>query len=268
MKKALSAILLCTIAMCANAQTTAVKVPAQFKEAQPYGQVDMEDLEMKKCDFEPDANAEVLFDVGNLTPTSFERHVRIKIFNDFGKNEGSVRLGDYALDRRSEIKGETFNLVNGKVEITQLDNKSIYRTKEDKFRAYVAFALPNIKAGSVIEFIVKVPFYGVWAFQTNLPTRYSEIKTDFPGGIRFKFIPHVKQAFVKNVGLATDFVQIKALANVPSLPDEVFMSSRETNLQRIEFVGVINNYGTWPAIGQLLLTLFDRDEYIDSHIKV
>jgi hypothetical protein len=131
----------------------------------------------------------------------------------------------------------------------------------------VAFALPNIKAGSVIEFIVKVPFSGVWAFQSNLPTRYSEIKTDFPGGRRFKFIPHVRQAFVKNVGLPTDFVQIKALANVRSLSDEVFMTSRETNLQRIEFVGIVNNYGTWPDIGQLLLTLFNRDEYIDSHIK-
>lgn len=48
---------------CANAQTNKSAV----KSEQPYGVIDTADLTMKQCDFEKDANAEVLFDKGKET---------------------------------------------------------------------------------------------------------------------------------------------------------------------------------------------------------
>jgi hypothetical protein len=65
---------------------------------QPYGKVDLADLEMKSCDFEKDANAEVLFNVGkiywgyDLKSITNEVHKRIKIFNDNGKREADIRI--------------------------------------------------------------------------------------------------------------------------------------------------------------------------------
>src|ERR1700744_6565217 len=60
--------------------TFIVKSSQPIKEGQPYGKVDMDDLQMTPCDFEKNANAEVLFDIARMTDQGdMERHVRIKI---------------------------------------------------------------------------------------------------------------------------------------------------------------------------------------------
>ena len=42
--------------------TIAQTTPAPVPTAQPYGKIDKSDLELTSCDFEKDANAEVLID--------------------------------------------------------------------------------------------------------------------------------------------------------------------------------------------------------------
>jgi len=59
MSKTFTLMALCFLAYCAKAQTI------QPTDA-PFGKVDNADLEMKACDFEKDANAEVLIDKGDL----------------------------------------------------------------------------------------------------------------------------------------------------------------------------------------------------------
>jgi hypothetical protein len=136
MHKISSLIVFCSLALTALAQTPPTtitvnqKIAAEIPTTQPYGKIDIADLELKECDFEKDANAEVLFDKGTFTSSGFERHVRIKIFNDFGKQVASFRLpgGD-----SKAIDAETFNLVNGKIEITPIDKKLIYIEKTNSF---------------------------------------------------------------------------------------------------------------------------------------
>jgi hypothetical protein len=272
MNKFFIPFLLCFFTLSVKAQTqpasTSVNLqsaPGSFHETQPYGKVDQADLEMTSCDFEKDANAEVLFDKGSLTDNGFYRHIRIKIFNEFGQKEASIRLEDTRSIK--DIEGETINLNNGKIEITPLDKKLIYIEDIDRIHSATVFALPNARPGSIIEFKYRADFNGLWFFQSNLPTRYSEIHTDFPGGRTFKFIPHVKQPYVKDIGKADDFDQIKALANIKSLQDEPYMSSRFYNLQRIEYIGIIGGFNTWPKIGDLILKYFDRDQQVDGNIK-
>ena len=55
MNKFFTLLLLGTVSLAANGQTT--PTPG----TQPFGKVDQADLELKACDFEKDANAEVLF---------------------------------------------------------------------------------------------------------------------------------------------------------------------------------------------------------------
>ena len=63
-----------------GAFATAAKAQAPaIPTAQAFGKVDKADLEMKACDFEKDANAEVLFDKGEVYFDTqyqiiFERH--------------------------------------------------------------------------------------------------------------------------------------------------------------------------------------------------
>jgi hypothetical protein len=59
MNKTFTILLLCLFTSLLKAQTPPT--------TQPYGKIDIADLEMKACDFEKDANAEVLFNKGMYT---------------------------------------------------------------------------------------------------------------------------------------------------------------------------------------------------------
>ena len=145
MNKIFTLLVLSAVATAANAQT----IPT----TQPFGKVDIADLQMKECSFEKDANAEALFEKGNvyyggdLNIITAEIHKRIKIFNDNGKKEADVHI-EYISDRHYEyitgIQAETINLVDGKVEITKIDKKLIYTKALDKWRSEITFTLPNV----------------------------------------------------------------------------------------------------------------------------
>ena len=274
----------------ANAQTTPT--------TQPYGKVDQADLQMKACDFEKDANAEVLFNkgtvyyAGDLNSITEEIHKRIKIFNDNGKSAADIHI-EYISDNHYQyvtgIQAQTINLVDGKVEITKLDKKLIYNKVIDKWHNEITFTMPNVKPGCIIEYKynfnvngnTSIPF---WPFQENIPVRYNEFETSIPDLFYFRVQPNINQPFIKNTTTTegrsyqdtyrdengqtrTDTdpytleIQIKAMANIPSLPDETYMSSFMDNVQclRFQFVSFkpIGGFAkmhsdTWAKVGGIL----------------
>jgi hypothetical protein len=257
MNKIFTLLLLGSLAITVNAQT----VPS----AQPYGKIDQADLEMKTCDFEKDANAEILFDKGSVSFNNeydliFERHIRIKIFNDKGKDQANINI-EYLGGDRSEImtnvQAETINLNNGKIEFTKIDKKLIYTQTIDRLRSALVFSFPNVQPGSVIEFKYTLMADNVgdfpdWYFQDRIPTRYSELYASIPYILSYKNLTMVNQPFVKNTK------ETKAMANIPSLQDEPYMSSRKDNYQRILYQLESINAGaasqtfsdTWTKVGQ------------------
>ncbi|MDO3627023.1 DUF3857 domain-containing protein [Mucilaginibacter sp. BT774] len=259
MNKFCTLILLCAFCTAANAQTTTVPT------TQPYGKVDRADLELKACDFEKDANAEVLFDKGSVTFTAdfnliFERHVRIKIFNDKAKDAASVRLaywGGGGMELLSNVEAETINLNNGIIEITKVDKKLIYTQAVDRMRSSVAFSFPNVQPGSIIEFkytlmTANLSDFPNWYFQDRFPTRYSELNSTIPNVLVYKNLVMVNLPFVKNTA------DVKAMANIPSIKDEPYMGSRKDNYQRILYQLLAIHSGayhktfsdTWKKIGE------------------
>lgn len=247
-----------TVAAQDMAAPTNKSVRAKVNYVQPYGKIDVEDLKMMTCEFEKDANAEVLLDQSLITSDRQiyqTRHWRMKIFNAAGKNAANFRieyLSNLPVDQLSSVKAETFNLENGQIVITPLDKKSIYTEKIDNRRSAMVFAFPNVKAGSVIEvqYNFLVGGFPTWYFQSNYPTRYSETKVEFPSEATIRAIPYVKQPFFKQQGEGNDLIQLRALENVPSLPDEPFMSSRAQNLQRMEYTQVQVSTFSWQKIGE------------------
>lgn len=297
MKRIFTLLLLGSISAAVNAQTTALAT-------QPYGKVDQADLEMKACDFEKDANAEVLFFKGNvyygtdLESITEEIHKRIKIFNDNGKNEADIHI-EYISDEHYQyitgIQAQTINLVDGRVEITKLDKKLIYTKAIDKWRSEITFTLPNVKPGCIIEYKYNfnvnsysgLPF---WFFQEHIPVRYSEFNTSIPDLFYFRPQPHIFQPFVKHTTtsdgrsyqdtykdqdgqLRTDSYpyslqnETRAVANVPSLTEEAYMSSFNDNVQglRFQFVSMkpIGGFAhthseTWQKVAGILA---DDDDF-------
>jgi hypothetical protein len=270
MNKTIAALAICIAPMFAAAQT-----PTQVPQTQAYGKVDIADLEMKSCDFEKGANAEILFHKGKVSFDAnynliVEVHKRIKIFNDKGNDNANVRIEYYGgggSEYFTELKAETINLNNGVPEITKLDKKQFFTEKIDRSKTASVFTFPNVKSGSIIEYkytivsdlIGNVPD---WYFQTNIPTKYSELTTSIPDELYFKRLESVRQPFAVNKGGVNDMTTVKALVNVPSIPDEPYMSSLSDNCQRILFqlasikpIGKpVNNFSdSWSKVGKNLL---------------
>jgi len=232
-------------------------------QTQPYGTINKEDLELKACDFEKDANAEVLFEQGSvyfgtdLYTITEEIHKRIKIFNDNGKKEADIHIEYYSGDHLEYISGiqaETINLVDGKIERTKLDKKYIYNKSIDKERSEITFTFPNVQSGCVIEYKYKwntnyFADFPSWYFQEKIPVRYSEFNTSIPDIFYFRVITHIQYPMVKethsldvqSVPNGTNTYQYnleneqKAMADVHSLTYEPYMSSYADNVESLRF---------------------------------
>jgi hypothetical protein len=260
MTKALTLILACAITLTVKAQTTPT--------TQAFGKIDKTDLELKACDFEKDANAMILFNKAEVyydqqANIVANRHRRIKIFNTNAKDEGNIRIEYYNANRMQYVTGlqaQTINLNNGNIEIIKVDKKQIFTEVVDKNHSALVFSFPNVQSGSVLEYKYTVTdqrFWNFpdWYFQGDLPNRYSELKTNIHEALYFKNLENRVQPYAvdKTDGSNT---RTRAIANVPSIPDEPFMTTREDNAQRLLFQllsikgGFSQNYSdTWAKVG-------------------
>ena len=242
MNKIFTLLFVGLLALAAKAQT-----PAPVPTAQAFGKIDKADLELKACDFEKDANAEILFDKGEIYFDQtynivIERHKRIKIFNDNGKSEANIRIEYYSANRTEYVSGlqaQTINLNNGAVEILKVDKKQIFTEIIDKYRSAMVFSFPNVKPGSVLEYKYRLTSTSIgnfpdWYFQSSLPTRYSELSTNVPDVLYYKQLVNLHYPFVVDKTNSSN-AHIQAIANIPSLHDEPFMGSRSDNSERILF---------------------------------
>ena len=281
MIKPFTFLILCIIPCFLIAQTAAVS-----NAVQDFGKVSQEDLELKSCDFEKDANAEALFEQStvyfgsDLMSITQEVHKRIKIFNDNGKGEADIHLKYYSgnhLEYITGLQAETINLTDGKIEIIKLDKKQIYTRVIDNEMSEVTFAMPDIKPGCIIEYKYKdninsYRYFPDWYFQEKIPVRYSEFTTLIPDVFYFRAIPHITFNLSKHTTSSNgrslvdatgnysynEEAETRAMTNLPSLPDEAMMTSYVDNLQSIRFQlvsikpigGFSKSYSdTWAKVG-------------------
>ncbi|OJW17345.1 DUF3857 domain-containing protein [Mucilaginibacter sp. 44-25] len=286
MNKTIAAIAICIAPLISLAQSATPQT--NLIANRPFGKIDIADLELKQCDFEKDANAEILFDVANVGYDSnfdltMERHKRVKIFNINGKDNANIRIEFYGGNRLEYITGleaETINLVDGKPEITKLDKKLLYTENIDKMRTAYVFSMPNVKPGSVIEYKYKwhsnsLNNFPDWDFQDKIPTRYSELQTYIPdfmffnlkGNITLPLSKYATKSEGRSTGTGTNAITYsletitRGISNVPSLPDEPYMTSNADNAQSIvyQLTGVrpTGSYrptysDTWAKVGGIL----------------
>lgn len=137
-------------------------------QAQPepikFGQPDLKDLKAAPFVGDSAAAAVVLCDYGTTRMEGhgeglqivFERITRIKILTPAGYDHASVGIPLYHREDQSErlssVRGFTYNLVNGLVEKTKLEASSAFLEKRTPNVNVQKFTLPNVRAGSVIEY--------------------------------------------------------------------------------------------------------------------
>ena len=143
-----------------------------------FGKIDIAELQMKSCSFEPGASAMNLFDVEETELTiinqyisrlTTERHVRIKIFSEQGYKYASVKIPYFSKKGVAKIKdlsGIVYNLDPSGIVVTQkLEKKDFFKEKAEENIGVINFTFPNVKPGSVVEFRYTRIEKNVWNIQ-------------------------------------------------------------------------------------------------------
>ena len=169
---------------------------AQFVEPK-FGKIEPTDLSMTSYDKDTTAVALMLFNSGNSSfilnsdqefQFLYKKHCQIKIFRKsaFPVADVSIKLYQSGLNKEElrGLKAFTYNMVDGKVVKTKVDNDKIYRVNTDNY-LNVNFAFPDVKEGSIIEFeysIVSDFLYNFrgWNFQYSYPARWSQYTYEIP----------------------------------------------------------------------------------------
>ena len=284
--------------------------PAPIK----LGQIDKTDLTAAPFAADSAAPAVVLCDFGRSHlrgkragfEVVFERVTRIKILKKSGYEAATVEIPLYHRGGNSEkisnLRGFTYNLVNGAVEKTRLADSGGFVEQRTANVNVQKFTLPNVREGSVVEYSYTLTSdylfnFQDWAFQRDIPVRWSEYRVSIPLFYRYKIIHQGKDNFAVDTASigATSLVidnQIPSgaglsagttngtltvtaqteehqwvLKNVPAFQPEPYMTTARDYLTRVDFELAGEQWpgqeyrdltGSWEKINPLLL---DDEEF-------
>lgn len=228
---------------------------AQQSEAQTskFGEVSNEELTMKQYPLDTAAEAVILFDKGN---TKFgargivmERHVRIKVLKKAGYDWANFEVPYIMKGRVMELKGTTYNLVNGSVVQSKLDPKSAFDEKFYEDWYLKKFTMPNVKEGSVIDVTYTIQlvaaFFNLpdWEFQRTIPTVWSEYQAEIPTNLTYRFLmqgyhplyQYNKQSKAAYTTTGSNYQYTWIMKDVPALKEESYITTLKDYQTRLEF---------------------------------
>jgi len=241
---------------------------AQYTKAQDistvYGKVGSADFNYKKCDFDSLAQAVVLFDLGQThfedTETSydvvFERHTRIKVIKDGGEKWGRIEILYYTSDNIDEkvedIKATSYNNDNGNVTKTDLSLKDCHIERINNHWLLKKFAIPNVKAGTVIEYSYSINSQYVfnlrdWNFQWKIPVLYSEYVVKLIPFYQYTFSLQSASKFDSKTSekddqersfggvIFRDMIHTFVMQSIPAFQDEEFITSVDDYIMKLDF---------------------------------
>ena len=241
-----------------------VSISVQAQLFPNYGIISEEERQLKECAFDKEAEAVYLLHQGvsnynedyNLIT---EHHVRLKILKEKGIEYANVIIPFYS-DRDFEfISGIEALVINydeqGNRSEQKLERKSIYTKKTTKYHSEVRFALPSVKAGSIIEYKYRstMKHYGGlddWTFQEELPVMKSKYSLTIIPNYEFSYLFYKSPSLPADVKNDPQTGQIHfAMNNIPGLRDEPYMDARKDYLQRVTFqLSAYNNVSQYSQL--------------------
>lgn len=225
------------------------KVRAQ-KEVTEFGVFTPEEINLKQCDFDKDADAVVLLDKATSSYNDYhnlitERRIRFKILKERGIDRGNVHIRYYSDENFESIVGidaAVLSFDGQKNQVwSKLDRKSVYNKKLNKYYSEVSFALPNIKVGSIIEYKYEsnMKHYGglrEWIFQSDMPVVLSSYNLSIIPNAEFAYTVYKRSDYpivVKPDSRNGDI--LFEMSNLPGLREEAYMGAARDYLQRVNF---------------------------------
>ncbi len=244
----------------------------------PFGKIDKADLQMSTCSFDPGAEAVWLLDLAevqyNLTPGQVyiqtDHRCRIKILNDKGISNADIKITYYSKDNFeaiTKVDGYVYNLDEaGNITNTKLEDKQVFNKKLTEQYSQISFAMPNVKAGSIVEYRYRsykksIEDIDDWYFQKELPVLYSAYNLVIPEFFDFTYKVIRRQDMEtkkNNDEKGTWFI----MRNIPALKDEPYTAGIKDYYQRVDFqlaairptgVPEISYRGSWAKLNEEIL---------------
>jgi len=200
-------VLLKTIATGALALFLSFSLWADDKSPVKFGKVDMRELAEEAHPVDSSASAAYLyksakayFDITNDGKINLviDYHEKIKIYDEDAEDYANYEIYIYkdgsTRERMSNLKAVTYNLESGKMVKTKLSKKDVFKEKVSDNRDVHKFAMPEVKAGSVLEvkYSLTTPFYyslPKFYFQEYVPVNEVSYEIRIPDYYTYTPIP-------------------------------------------------------------------------------
>jgi hypothetical protein len=261
-------ILLFAFLQNANGQT---KVPE-------FGQFMAAEKAITLCEFDPEAEAVIIFDKAESIHNEdnnliTKRRIRMKILKEKGIRHANQSLYYYSnesFEYLFDIRAVVVNVLpNGGEERKELASSAIFDSKVNDKWSEKKFALPGVRAGSIIEYEYgrfSKNYNGLrdWYFQTELPTMLSIYDLVIPPNHEFAYkisksplLPIIVRNDKSNGSTYFE------MSNIAGLRDEPFMDAKNDYLQKVEFQlsGYAGTFGgrtrymtTWDELSRELMS--------------
>jgi len=274
-------------------------VSISFLSAQEieFGEVSKDELLETKCPIDSSANAMVLYKYRNTYFTInaaggqlvTEIHERIKIYNKNGFEYATKDINLFKSGSTREVLGKiranTYNLEGDKIVETKLEKDQIFKNEQNFSFNEAKFTMPNVKEGSVIEYMYKItsPFF--WSidefrFQSGIPIKRIEARLKTPESYIFKptfkgyisFYPERDTSW--DSGIKENMViESYNLNNVSALKEELFVDNINNYRAGVtyelksykDYYGVEKSFAkTWTDVAQSIGSSDDYKKQLDK----
>jgi len=272
-----------------------------------FGKIGKDEIELKQYSHDKDADAIVLFDIAksyfvrteNSFDIVFERTTRIKILSEAGIKWAEVEIPFYQeggiYEKVYDIEAYSYNYENGLINKTPFDASNTFNEKIDNFWNVKKFAVPNVKAGTIIEYKYKINSQYKfnlrdWEFQWKIPVVYSEYEVRMIPFYAYSWLLQgankfdTQTSFVDN-GLSRqygsisfqDMVHKYAMKDIPAFNNEEFITSINDYIIKLDFQlskisypngASVDIMTTWEDMNKELLKHKDFGKYIQKSEKL
>ena len=257
-----------------------------------FGNFTAEEIALKQCPFDPEAEAIILLDKAVVNYDDdyhmiTERRVRIKILSEKGIDRANIIIPFYHKDDFEyigKVVAYTFNYdASGRQSTFVLEKNSIYTEKRNNYYSLKKFALPAVKAGSIIEYhyVSTMKHYGgldEWKFQSDLPTIQSSYLVQVLPRAEFAYTVQKTPVLGIQVKNMPDQGRVYfEMNNVPALRIEPFMDAQRDYIQKVIFQlsGYVSVYGsklnvntTWKSLAYELMSDKQFGAQLDKDLKI
>jgi hypothetical protein len=215
-----------------------------------FGVFTADEINLKQCEFDKDADAIVLFDKAKAYYNDehnlmTERRIRLKILKERGIERGNIHIRYYSGDNFEAVSHIEAVIANYDAQSNEtrntLERKSIYNKKLNKYYSEITFALPNVKVGSIIEYKYEsqMEHYGglrEWIFQSELPVKLSSYHLTIIPNAQFNYTVYKSPELHISVQReSTTGSVLFEMGNIPGLREEAYMGAARDYLQRVNF---------------------------------